>query len=94
MYKTNKPLKEHEGVAYTAKQLQIVPENEQDPSPITIRTPNEKREFAIKKLIDKRVNGSKTEYMIWWKGYPQADATWQFKSSIPKSFVDKYEAEH
>ena len=94
MYKTDKPLKEHEGVAYTAKQLQIVPDNEQDPSPITIRTPNAKQEFAIKKLIDKRVNGNKTEFKIWWKGYPQADATWQFRSAIPKSFIDKYEAEH
>jgi len=94
MYKTDKPLKEHERVAYTAKQLQIVPDNEEDPNPISIRTPNSKLEFAIKKLIDKRVQGSKTEYRILWKGYPIADATWQFKSKIPKSFVDKYEAEH
>ena len=94
MYKTNKPLKEHERVAYTSKQLQIVPENEEDPNPISIRTPNSKQEFAIKKLIDKRVQGSKTEYLVMWKGYTQADATWLYKSKIPKSFVDKYEAEH
>ena len=94
MYKTNKPLKEHEKVAYTAKQLQIVPDNEEDPNPISIRTPNSKQEFAIKKLIDKRVQGSKSEYLVLWKGYTQADATWLYKSSIPKSFVAKYEAEH
>ncbi len=94
MYRTDKPLKEHEGVAYTAKQLQIVPDNEQDPSPITIRTPNAKQEFAIKSLIDKRVNGSRTQFLVRWKGYPIADASWLYKSKIPKSFVNKYEEEH
>ena len=94
MYKTDKPLKEHERVAYTSKQLQIVPDNEQDPSPITIRTPNAKHEFAIKSLIDKRVNGNKISYLIRWKGYPIEDATWQFRSAIAKSFIDKFEAEH
>ena len=69
-------------------------DNEEDPNPISIRTPNSKQEFAIKKLIDKRVQGSKSEYLVLWKGYTQADATWLFKTAIPKSFVAKYEAEH
>ena len=94
MYKTNKPLKPNEHVAYTAKQLQIVPENEQDPSPSVIRTPNPNGEYAIRQLLDKRVNGKKTEYLIWWKGYPKVDATWQVKSKIPKKFIQDYEADN
>lgn len=94
MYKIDKPLKSHERVAYTSKQLQVVPENEEDPSPSVIQTPNPAGEFAIKKLIDKRVHGNKTEYLVFWKGYKLADATWEYKSKIPKSFVEKYEAEN
>ena len=94
MYKTNKPLKKDERVSYTAKQLQVVPENEDDPSPSVIRTPNAKGEYAIKKLIDKRVNGKTTSYLIWWKGYPKDQSSWQIKSKIPKSFISKYEDEN
>ena len=94
MYKTNKPLKKDERVSYTAKQLQIVPENEEDSSPSVIRTPNPKGEYAIKKLIDKKVNGKTTSYLVWWKGYPKDQATWQIKSKIPKSFISKYEDEN
>jgi hypothetical protein len=49
---------------------------------------------AIKKLIDKRTRGNRTEYKVFWKGYPIADATWQYKSKIPKSFVEAYEEDH
>jgi hypothetical protein len=72
--------------------LQVVPRNEEDPDPKVIRTPNSKGEFAIKKLIDKRVSGNRTEYKVQWKGYPAASATWQYKSKIPKSFIDAYES--
>ncbi len=75
-------------------QLQVVPDNEEDPSPSIIQTPHPAGEFAIKKLIDKRVHGKRTEYLVFWKGYKLADATWEYKSKIPKSFVEKYEAEN
>ena len=89
LYKLNEKLKPHEHVAYTRQQLQVVGRNEED-VPATITT-NTSGEFAIKKLIDKRVTGNKTEYKVWWKGYPKEDATWQFKSKIPKSFIGKFE---
>ena len=92
MYKTDKLLKPHERVAYTAKQLQVVPDDEEDPNPMVIRTPNTNGEYAIKKLINKRTQGKKTQYEVWWKGYPKTDATWEFKSKIPKKFVQDYEA--
>ena len=89
LYKLNQKLKPHEHVAYTRQQLQIVGNDEED-VPATIAQ-NKSGEFAIKKLIDKRTNGNKTEYKIWWKGYPKDEATWQFKSKIPSAFVERYE---
>ena len=95
LYKTDKPLNPHEKVAYSIKQLQVVKPNEEDaPAHLVVRNQNSKGEFAIKKLLEKRTSGNRTEYKILWKGYPLADATWQYKSKIPKSFVDAYEKNH
>ena len=93
LYKLNQKLKPHEHVAYTRQQLQVVGANEQDVPASIAKHAAADGEFAIKKLIDKRTNGNKTEYKIWWKGYPRDDATWQFKSKIPRAFVDQYEEE-
>jgi hypothetical protein len=27
-------------------------------------------EFAIRKLLQKRQHGNRTEYLVFWKGYP------------------------
>jgi len=91
LYKTDKPLKPNERVAYTRKQLQVVPEEEDDPNPIVIRTPNPNGEYAIKKLIDKRTQGNRTQYLVWWKGYKKDEATWETKGKIPKKFVEDFE---
>jgi len=48
-------------------------------------------EFAIKKLIDKRIRGRATEYLVQWRGFPVKDATWENKSNLPKNFVKNYE---
>ena len=95
MYIIDKPLKPNEHVAYTAKQLQIVMENEADPPPSVLRKEAiHDQDFAIRELIDKRVQGNRTEYLVHWKGYPRAQADWIYKSRLPKSFVAKFEAEH
>ena len=93
LYKLNQKLKPHEHVAYTRQQLQVVDADEED-VPATILKNHDQDEYVIKKLIDKRKSGSRTEYKIWWKGYPIADSSWQYKSKIPKSFVDEYEEDH
>ena len=88
-------MKPNEKVAYSRKQIQVVKPNEEDaPASLVVRTPNSKGEFAIKKLLEKRTSGNRTEYKVLWKGYPLTDATWQYKSKIPKSFVDAYERAH
>ena len=92
LYKLNKKLKKHEHVAYTRQQLQLVKDDEMDVSAkeLGVKIPDD-GEFAIKKLLQKRTHGRRTEYLVFWKGYPITDATWQYKSKIPKSFVDAYE---
>lgn len=93
LYKLNQKLKPHEHVAYTRQQLQVVDPDEED-VPATILKNHNQEEFVIKKLIEKRTRGNRTEYKIWWKGYPITDSTWQFKSKIPKSFIEEYEEDH
>ena len=95
LYKLNQKKKKHEHVAYTRQQLQVVKEDEMDVSAkeLGVKIPDG-GEFAIKKLIDKRTRGNRTEYKVFWKGYPITDASWLYKSKIPKSFVEAYEEDH
>ena len=95
LYKLNQKLKKHQHVAYTRQQLQVVKDDEMDVSAkeLGVKIPDD-GEFAIKKLIDKRTRGNRTEYKVFWRGYPLTDATWLYKSKIPKSFVEAYEEDH
>jgi hypothetical protein len=95
LYKLNHKLKKNQHVAYTRQQLQVVKNDEMDVSAkeLGVKIPDD-GEFAIKKLIDKRTRGNRTEYKVFWKGYPITDATWQYKSKIPKSFVEAYEEDN
>jgi len=95
LYKLNQKLKKNEHIAYTRRQLQVVKENEMDVSAkeLGVKIPDD-GEFAIKKLIDKRTRGNRTEYKVFWRGYPITDATWLYKSKIPKSFVEAYEEDN
>jgi hypothetical protein len=71
----------------------VVDPDEED-VPATILKNHNQEEFVIKKLIEKRTRRNRTEYKIWWKGYPITDSTWQFKSNIPKSFIEAYEEDN
>ena len=93
LYKLNQKLKPHEHVAYTRQQLQVVDADEED-VPATILKNRDQDEYVIKNLLEKRQRGNRTEYLVRWKGYPIEDATWEYRSKIPKSFVDLYEEEH
>jgi hypothetical protein len=93
LYKINKKLKANEHVAYTRQQLQVVDPDEED-VPATILKNQDQEEYVVKKLIDKRTNGRRTEYLVWWKGYKKGDSTWTFKSHIPVAFVQAYEEDN
>ncbi len=90
LYEINKPLKPNEKVTYTAKQLQVVDENEQDPSLSVIRGNPEY--YAVKKLIGKRIRSRKVQYLVWWKGYPQSESTWQNASDLPELPIKIFES--
>jgi hypothetical protein len=93
LYKLNQKLKPHEHVAYTRQQLQVVDADEED-VPATILKNRNQDEYVIKNLLQKRQRGNRTEYLVRWKGYPIEEATWEYRSKIPKSFVEMYEEEN
>uniref|UniRef100_T1L3U7 Chromo domain-containing protein n=1 Tax=Tetranychus urticae TaxID=32264 RepID=T1L3U7_TETUR len=44
---------------------------------IEIRDDSEEEEYAIEKILDRRVRSGVTEYYIKWKGYSESDNTWE-----------------
>jgi len=91
LYKVNKPVKKNERVAYTYKQLQIVPDDEQEPSYKVIRGNPER--YAVRKLIGKRKYKRKLQYLVWWRGGLKKDASFVNAEDIDKELIDKYEEE-
>jgi hypothetical protein len=92
LYKVNKPLKKNERVAYTRKQLQIVSPDEQDPHIKVIRgTP---KQYAVKKLLGKRMFKKRLQYLVWWRGYKKDASTWEDSKNISKELIEKYENEN
>jgi hypothetical protein len=89
LYKVDKPLKPNERVAYTAKQLQVVDPDEQDPDPVVIR--GQPKQYVIKRLVQKRKLKGKLQYLVHWKGYNDPISyTWEDARNIPKFVLDKF----
>lgn len=42
------------------------------------------KEYQVEAIIDKRVRGKKTEYMLKWKGYSHAENTVSHVRSSPR----------
>ena len=68
-------------VAYTGRQLVEADEDEE--------------EFEVKSIIKHReVEDGDIEFLVWWKGYPKAEATWEARSEVVKTapkIVEAYE---
>ena len=88
LYIINKPLKANQHVTYTKNQLQLVKDDEKEPPASVLR--KEPKQYTIKKLLDKRVVGKKTEYLVNWRGFKDGH-TWETSSNIPKHFITAFE---
>jgi hypothetical protein len=89
MYQVNKKYKKGEKVAYTRNQLQVVGEKEEEP-PGKMILDKDNDYYIVKKILDKKKIGRKTQYLVWWKGYPKAEATWTEESLLPPEMVNEF----
>lgn len=68
--------------AYTRKQLQLVPDNENPPPDIVIRgTP---KYYIPEKILKQRIKNGKLQYLIKWRRYPLEESTWEPADIIRK----------
>jgi hypothetical protein len=88
LYVVDRPLKENERVAYTRNQLQVVPEDEEDPDRKVLR--GNPDTYMVKKVIGDRKVGRRQEYLVWYKGYKKEEAEWTPASNVPQISIDIY----
>jgi len=67
----------------TKNQLSVVRNNEQEPDSKYIR--GEPETYIISEILDKKVENRKTYYLVRWKGFPRADATWEPSNTFDRT---------
>ena len=71
--------------AYTRKQIQVVPDNENPPPDSVIRGKQDK--FIPEKILKQRTYKGKKQYLVKWRRYPENESTWEpanrFKEDAP-----------
>ena len=52
-----------------------------------------KKEYEVETIVDSKVKGTKTEYLVKWKGYPASQNTWETSANLSnvQDMVDAYE---
>jgi hypothetical protein len=54
-----------------------VPDREVPPAPPDPITIDEREEFEVEKILDRRTRYRRVEYLVKWMGYPDHDASWE-----------------
>jgi len=55
----------------------------------------EEEEYSVEKILDKRVKGGKTEYLIKWEGYPDSENTWEPEDNLDcPDIISAFEAKN
>jgi hypothetical protein len=71
--------------AYTRKQLQLVPDNENPPPDSVIRGKPER--YIPEKILKQRIRKGQLQYLVKWERYPENEATWEpadrLKEDVP-----------
>jgi Chromo (CHRromatin Organisation MOdifier) domain len=71
--------------AYTRKQLQLVPDNENPPPDSVIRGKPER--YIPERILKQRIRQGKLQYLVKWERYPESEATWEpadrLKEDVP-----------
>jgi hypothetical protein len=54
--------------------------------------------YVVNKIIDRKMEGRKVFYKVWWKKFRKGDATWEPKAQLIKDgvkpYIDEYEENH
>jgi hypothetical protein len=68
--------------AYTRKQLQVVPDNENYPPDSVLR--GNPRVFTPEKILKQRIRQGRLQYLIKWKRYPENRSTWEPADTVKR----------
>ena len=80
MYELLKKGRVDHSVAYTKKQVQIIPKGEQEPDKKVIR--GQPDTWVVKKILAKKKANGVNKYLIRWKGFGPQDDTWERKENL------------
>ena len=93
---------DNNATSYTFNQLQVVPQNEQEP-PLSMLH-GDVKQYAVKKIHDKKLNKKVIYYLIQWRSKPdKKDWVWESKATLLKNkdtdvktqqLIDEFEKHH